>query len=240
MIGSMSRFLLQTLLPSLALLAAGGSLSAGIVDHPASFPAGQSCDCATSSFAPSENQGLQVFDNFLLQSPAEIQQVTWQGFYYDFVTAANNPTSPDTVSWTFQFWSDSSGLPGTLLYTQTLPTNQVPATFVGVDSTFNNVGVYDMEALLPTGFAASANTPYWFSVLSNQASINPLFSWTLGLNGDNLSYQVGLGSASSFAQTRPADRAFSLDTPEPASSLAALFGIALLAGLRRRFTSAKG
>jgi hypothetical protein len=213
------------------LAVAPDALGGVLYDQPASSGA---CACWTSSVAG--GNGYQSFDNFQLSSPGNINAVTWQGLYADYLTLGNNPVGPDTVSWDIEFWSNNAGLPGTLLYDQNLLASQVTTTFLG---TTNDLGaatnVYAFSASLPSGFSAGAGTEYWFSVLSNQSTFDPIFSWTLGTGEDSITQQEPLGSFGSGFIQQPGDRVFSLQTvPEPGTLGALLVGLGTLAFLKRR------
>jgi len=202
---------------ALGLLGLASEAAAGVVYSQAGD--GQACSpqCWTSDIGSADNYGFQTFDNFTLSKSAGITTVSWQGFYYDYVNLANDPVAPVTNNWQIQFYGDSAGLPGALLYTTTETAAQVTTTLLDQDTPFlAAANVYEFTAVLPTAFAASAGTPYWFSPLSLQTDFNPFFSWSAAASQPSGAYSAQLFEGALSAVS--GDRAFTLSSvPEPAA-----------------------
>ena len=240
---SMRRVMSAMMMASCLLLTGREALGSSLYTQPANFPPDNPCACWTSDFAPGQG-GYQTFDNFALGQDSLVGFVDWQGFYYDYINASGNPAGANTDSWTLSIWSDNgSNAPGALLYSQTTSPALVTSTFVGSSSSGNNslgvpLDVYDFSLHLDSPFNATAGTPYWISVLSNQTNFNPLFAWSYGLGGDGQSLQYTFDGAGNVvaANYQFGDRALSLEAvPEPATlSLMGLGLGALTCRLRRR------
>jgi hypothetical protein len=209
---------------------------------------GQACQfsCWTSSLGADASGGFRTYDNFTLATSATITSVNWQGFYDDFITPANNPVSPVTTSWSIGIFANVGGLPGAQLFTITLPAASVTTTLLGVGTFGSQVNVYSITASLGAGFAATAGTTYFFSPLSNQPDLNPIFSWSSDAINTGTSAQSTFAGTTSGpaagAVSLPNDRAFTLSStdavvtgvPEPESIALLGLGFVALAVARRR------
>lgn len=184
--------------------------------------------------------GFQTFDDFSLGSDTAIQRVTWRGTY---LTADNNGlhgASPNTDSWTVEFWSGNAAGPSTRLFSQSYAAADVQRSAAG-SSPFagSQIDLFDFAIDLGTDFDADANVQYWFSVRSNAASFSPFFSWTNSDAAGDTYQTLNDAQGNTVADfVRGGSRAFALynNVPEPASL--ALVMAALLAapafGARRR------
>ncbi len=184
-------------------------------------PNGTDNNFAWTSAYSSVDGGVQTFDNFTVSKDSHVNVVQWIGYYRDAVNGSNNPVLPDTVTWDLSVYGDNSGVPGASLYNVQESAASVKADQLGTTVRGSNtVFVYEFTATLPTAFSVAANTTYWFSPLSVQSSVNPIFAWLDGTGADNSSYQNLLNPDGTVAQSfvRSQDRAFTLiSTPEPAS-----------------------
>ncbi len=237
----MSRLFLLT-----ALLAASSvEASSLLYNQPAAGDGVCGGSCWTSTL-DSTSSGFQTFDNFQLGTSATVNSATWQGFYWNFAGGTNPVSSPPTSSWTISIWSNNGGVPGTQLFSQNVAESAANPNFI-TDGSFQNATVpaYQFTANL-SGFVATAGTTYWFSVVSNQSSLNPLFSWTQGSGGDGSSWQWAITDhALTNSGSVAGDRAFSLTgtpytpVPLPGTLLQLGLGLATLGLVSRRRSRAE-
>ena len=160
-----------------------------------------------------------TYDNFKLGSSASVSSISFTG-EYDV-----DPSPPPFVSgFTLSIYSDSSGQPGGLLYTQNVAGN-ANETLVG-----GEIFTYGINLTSP--FAATGGTTYWVSVVSDLA-LPVVWGWVSGTGGDGLAYQDVSGSRLQFQN----DLAFTLSgdatsVPEPIAL--SLFGIGLAGAVAMR------
>ncbi|MGH7024365.1 MAG: hypothetical protein ACREEB_12355 [Caulobacteraceae bacterium] len=225
----MSRKLIAVM-SAMTVLAAAPAVAGTVYSNPSD---GFACSsCWTSTNGTDGTGGYQAYDDFTLGASSAIRTVTWTGFYIDD-TFLSNPVAPPTTSWQIAFYANSSGEPGTALYSTTLPTADVTATFLGDVPAFDaSVSFYQFSAVLSSAFDASGGTTYWFSPTSVQATFNPFFSWSASDVSDPYgTWQMGLGTVGegvSLYKAGNVARAFSLSTsvPESASWALMILGIA--------------
>jgi hypothetical protein len=188
--------------------------------------------------------GFRTFDDFLLAGSAQVETVSWQGFWVNFDQPTPTPApAPDVTSWEVAFFADNAGAPGALLASQSFAAAAVTSTFLG-NGTFSgggtyNAAYYDYRVTLPTAFAAAAGQTYWLSILSLSPNFNPAFAWRAsgdGLGDSSFQQQLGAGMSVVNAVAVARDRAFILEgtaVPEPGTLM--LFGTAALSlAVRRR------
>jgi hypothetical protein len=231
----MKRMQLLALAAAIALGAAP-AVAGTVFNNPSDgFACSPFCWTSTST----AGGGFQAFDDFSLGSSATIRSVTWTGFFVNSVGAGTNPPSaPSTTSWQISFSADSGGSPGAALETETISAADVHATFLGdVSGLGTTVAWYTFSAILPTSFAATGGTTYWFSTVSNQPAFNPFFSWSSdGITETNGTWQVGIDGTVFPLQERSADgRVFSLSTsaPEPGTWSLMFLGVGAIGGALR-------
>ncbi|MEM7316829.1 MAG: hypothetical protein AAF497_27160 [Planctomycetota bacterium] len=122
----------------------------------------------TSDVDATGNVGWRTYDNFRMLGGGRVSEVTWQGYYYDFLDTDNNPPSPDTTGWNINFYADNQGRPGTPLQQNNISAFNVSSSFAGTTGT---AGVYDFEAVLPNTFLAEQDRPYWISIQATSPTV---------------------------------------------------------------------
>jgi hypothetical protein len=230
--------------------AAAARADAIVYNQPAQFP-GNFGGTWTSDYGldGAARRGFWTFDNFRVATTQRVDQVRFQGMYWDFVTPGNNPVAPETTSWELGFWSNNPGFfPQAQLSTQTLPAARVRSQFQGFAffGGLPNVPlpVYNFTADLPTPFTAQANTTYWLSILSLSPTFNPVWLWMPGTGPDSTSIQYVLadGRVVTSGQYVQNDRAFALVqfVPEPSGlGVMLILGGAAVAGRKARRRAAR-
>jgi hypothetical protein len=172
----------------------------------------------------SNSGSWNAYDNFTLAAGATITSVGWVG---------NNDLSSSPTSFTISFYSDSAGMPGTLLGSTTVGDGSpvdIGTDHVG-DETFDYTGNINP-------FSAAAGTEYWISIVASPS----LWEWEVGTGGDGSALSIAPGNIINYDNT---DLAFSLNTgtsttPEPSSLM--FLGTSLLAAAGvggRRFLSTR-
>jgi hypothetical protein len=170
-----------------------------------------------------------TYDSFSIAGGGTINGVGWTGGYF------NPPAQGQITAWTLGFWSDASGLPGALLYTQTT-SGTGNETFV---SNVNGFPIYTYSLELDNPFNVGTGTEYWLSVTPD-LGFPPQWGWATGTGGDGNSYQCYFGSCNPLGFDMAFNLSGSLDqgVPEPLSLGMMGTGLAALAlaGFRRKHT----
>jgi hypothetical protein len=172
-------------------------------------------------FAPPQNVGFQVFDEFELTTDAVITGVTWFAMTLDAVNTSNNPVGLNGVqNYRIAFHEYAGATPGAQLHSETEAVADVATTLLGTGIfQGSTVNLYRFAYELASPFALTAGT-YWFTPQALTDAYNPeLIGWVRGLNGNSSSVQAELGFGSDVV-VRTTDRAFSVRgaaVPEPAT-----------------------
>ena len=144
-----------------------------------------------------------MYDGFALASAANVTAVQWQGTYINHNNLASNPAAPNVTSFVVSFYADDNGQPGAQLSTATLPVSACAETSLGTvgfnafnDSTTYQIAYYSYRAALPAPFTAAAGQTYWLSVVGNDGSATPVWSWYASTaDGSTVCFQDYAGSA---------------------------------------------
>jgi len=142
--------------------------------------------------------GYRAADNFHLSSAATISQIQWWG----------SPLAGGD-SFTFTFYADNSGVPGTVISTA----NAGSMTTSAISGLSQATDLYSTS--LSTPFNAAANTPYWVSIFDAGSTAD--WQWEQSEHGS--AFQVQNSANSTWTQTG-SDFAFSLAAvPEPTTGV---------------------
>src|SRR5271166_6379259 len=194
------RFRLFTVLSLTAIAVAVPAMGTNLYNQPTDFGLSYA-----SQNDPSSGNLATTFDDFTLAQASTINQVTWDGGYF-------NGTQAPILAFTVDFWANNVNQPGAMLATfHVLGTNN--ETFLQNDKQGNATFSYSMNV----NFGALAGTEYWLSIVPD-LSFPPQWGWETGTGGDGKGWQCFTGCGSI-----PNDLAFGLNgtvnsgVPEPLS-----------------------
>ncbi len=170
-----------------------------------------------------DTPGYRVADDFTLATTAPITDVHWWGFPSENATE-DNQSAP---AFTFTFYTDASGLPGTPLASVSGSLSVEPYPF----------GPWWPEAqyyssILDTPFSATAGTKYWVSIYNG--AVDASWLWIMAESAGNKATQTENGLP--FDSANLPDMAFELTSkvPEASTLLLLASGLAGLAGVAWR------
>lgn len=156
-----------------------------------------------------------VFDDFILDAPASISTIAWQGIYCVQQPGAAAP-NPTASGFTITIYSDNAGRPSMAspLHTSTYTVAQAGQVY---EKTVNGLTCgtapntswpfYRYSVTLSTPFAVSAGTKYWISIQATTPSYAVYYGWRDGRPDNAFSLQLYDGDYEEFN----IDRAFSLE-----------------------------
>ncbi|QDU67145.1 hypothetical protein [Engelhardtia mirabilis] len=168
-------------------------------------------NAGSGGFASDLGADEHFAESFSLPSSGALTRLTWWG------TAPDEQLTYDGTNWVWaaglastdfeiQFWTDSAGVPGSLIYT--VPTNAcILRTPTGSAVPFAP-GPWPAKAfpetryelLLPTPLSLAGGTPYWVSIAgSTPGSVPWLWSFTPAGDGSAYSSTPWLASTDDFA-----------------------------------------
>src|SRR5262245_61696260 len=157
-----------------------------------------------------EIPGFRVADDFQSTLDSNIDQVQWWG-----------DSPPRTNDFTFAFYADRGGLPGTLL----LSTRGHGLISTQASPSFRHRAY---TAVLDTTFAVTSGTKYWFSVFDQGPQSQ--WGWLTATNdyGTNHAFTVAPPGNSWAIDDNP--MAYRLTTSIPEPTTVVLFGMATVMG----------
>lgn len=185
--------------------------------------------CWASGGTP--DYAFRTWDDFTLSVDAGVTSATWRGVAFE--TGVNQPDL-DVTSWDIGIFADGAGVPGAQIYTVNLADADISRTFLGTGGLAGTtVNYWEFSAVLPTAFAATAGTTYWFSPFANQPNYFPVFAWSGSTGGTT--FQTLLFDGTDYVRSN--NRAFTLSgvVPEPGTWALLILGFGGAgAAIRRR------
>ena len=121
----------------------------------------------SNAYDSDPNSPQSIADNFVVSSPARITQVRLWGIYY------SGNTAPVADNFTVIFHSDSAGLPGTAVATE----SNVPVIRQATGGTAATYTEYEYTLTLATPVNLTPGT-YWVEI--NNATTDNTFYWETG------------------------------------------------------------
>jgi hypothetical protein len=161
----------------LSSMAAAAAAQTVVLNQPAtSSSLGGGVSDSGCTFGSNPNASETLADDFVLTEPHAISGVRFQGGYSSTASPAHPPV------FTIRLWTDSAGLPGTMLATPVLNVAETPVNVSGNLWVFSYTASFSAPVSLGTG-------TYWMEILETDATIPACFTWSSGVldpvNGRN-------------------------------------------------------
>lgn len=198
-----------------------------------SQPYTRSEDTTWDSYTAPDASSATVYDGFTLTAASDVTAVQWQGTYIDHDNLGNNPVAANATSFVVSFYANTNGQPGAQISTATIPVAGCAQTSLGTvgfnafnDPTTHQIAYYSYRAALPVPFAAAAGQTYWLSIVGNNSTGTPVWSWYASTADDDTTCFQVFGNN---RVTRPTDRAFALEGVTAATGVPAISAAATVA-----------
>ncbi|MEK6643113.1 MAG: hypothetical protein AABZ08_04335 [Planctomycetota bacterium] len=157
-----------------------------LVDHPRHNVGGPDSD-TDFIYGPVDPYWQVLADDFLINSSAQVDRVTWLGFYGgQFYGSVQPPVGDETMRIRFHAARPGDGLPGQVLYEQDFLNTSRTATGLLLSDT-RVYPEYRFEADLATPFPIEPNVRYWIEIA--QVGIQSSeFRWEYSVPPDGTSF----------------------------------------------------
>jgi hypothetical protein len=184
-----------------------------------------------SDSVPGQFNNQRLAEAFVLGDDSTLSSVRWwgrsEGSFF--------PDLRNMVSFTVQVYADAGAIPGTQVFSSTVPVASANPVVIGTDSSNRNLYVFDFAF---TGGLALEQGTYWLSVGTQNADPDgDGFFWQASQQSISGTFAADSGVNGSWNTSGFADLALEVNgepVPEPATLAALAGGVAVLLRRGRR------